>query len=351
MVGSSAWTLRWAPRLIWFSLSSANQGSTRLSHEALVGRRQVETRMPHETAPDARGFVSPVIIEDEMHVEVSGDAGVDRVHVLHIDDDCGTLETFGLLLTAAGYDYTGVAAGLDGIDRAAELLPDVAIVDLRLPDLNGVEVVRRIRMSSPTTRCVLLTGFWDIESEFLSKECGASACVEKPLFGDEVVALVARALTSRAPSVVAGSVTPSSHALEDYATSRIVEKIVTFIESPTDERTLRGFGRRVGISAGGFRNWCRTRSLRAKRVLAFSRALRAICRHQRSPSLALPNIVQIVDQRTIRLFIVRAGGAAGQLPASVQSFLERQSFVDDKQFVDAVREALLNTRPDGRTNA
>ena len=83
MVVSRARTLRWAPRLICFSLSSANQRSTRLSQEALVGVKwTMKSRMAHEPPSHARRFVRPVVVEDQMHVEIRGHAGVDRLEEL-----------------------------------------------------------------------------------------------------------------------------------------------------------------------------------------------------------------------------------------------------------------------------
>ena len=79
---SRARTLRCAPCLICFWLKSANQRSTRLSHEALVGVKWMKTWVPSEPPPDARRLVGPVLIEDEMHLQIRGDAGLDRLQEL-----------------------------------------------------------------------------------------------------------------------------------------------------------------------------------------------------------------------------------------------------------------------------
>jgi two-component system nitrogen regulation response regulator GlnG len=80
-----------------------------------------------------------------------------------VDDDANSLKTFGFLLRTAGYDFSAAETGHHGIRLVQSLQPDVAIVDFRLPDLSGIDVLSSIRNSSPLTVSVLLTGFWNLE--------------------------------------------------------------------------------------------------------------------------------------------------------------------------------------------
>src|SRR5436189_6440674 len=77
--------------------------------------------------------------------------------VLMIDDDRSARETFGIMLADAGYDFVGAENGCDGIRLAEACQPGVAIVDLRLPDLSGIDVLSMVRNLSPLTVLVLLT--------------------------------------------------------------------------------------------------------------------------------------------------------------------------------------------------
>lgn len=85
-----------------------------------------------------------------------------------------------LLSDAADIDVVGeagsVAAALDGIAAGR---PDVAVVDVRLPDGNGVELVREIRSREPTVRCVILTTYADDEAFFHAVVAGACGYLVK----------------------------------------------------------------------------------------------------------------------------------------------------------------------------
>jgi CheY-like chemotaxis protein len=66
-------------------------------------------------------------------------------HVLLVDDYADALEVWKLLLEAAGYSVAVAKTGADALEAAAQRLPQVAVVDLKLPDLPGSEVARRLK--------------------------------------------------------------------------------------------------------------------------------------------------------------------------------------------------------------
>ena len=78
----------------------------------------------------------------------------------------------------------------DAIVRAAAVRPDVAVVDLKLPDGTGIDVVRRLREDSPGLRCVVLTSFDDDEAVAEALAAGASAFVLKTVRGSEIADVV-----------------------------------------------------------------------------------------------------------------------------------------------------------------
>ncbi len=90
----------------------------------------------------------------------------DALAVLVVDDDDQMLRTIGDLLTLRGYRSFGAATALKGLGVASHmhLPPAVALVDLRLPDMDGFELVGHLRLVSQLTEVVILTGNASLDS-------------------------------------------------------------------------------------------------------------------------------------------------------------------------------------------
>jgi two-component system, NarL family, response regulator DevR len=84
---------------------------------------------------------------------------------------------------------------LDAVRRAAAVRPDVAVIDLKLPDGTGIDLVRRLRADHPSLRCVVLTSFDDDEAVAAALDAGAAAFVLKTVRGTEIAEIV-RAVAS-----------------------------------------------------------------------------------------------------------------------------------------------------------
>lgn len=115
-----------------------------------------------------------------------------RVRVLVVDDH--EVVRRGVVdVVDADPELTVVAeAGtvLDAVRRAAAVRPDVAVVDLKLPDGTGIDVVRQLRADQPDVRCVVLTSFDDDEAVAAAKDAGAAAFVLKTVRGTEIADVV-----------------------------------------------------------------------------------------------------------------------------------------------------------------
>lgn len=118
-------------------------------------------------------------------------------HVLLVDDNAALAENLRLILGGTGgvgARITSVADGQSAV-AAAERDPfDVAIVDVKLPDGNGVEVLRRLRQICPHAEVVLLTGFATVDSAIAALSAGAFAFLLKSFRPEEVIATVEQAL-------------------------------------------------------------------------------------------------------------------------------------------------------------
>jgi DNA-binding NarL/FixJ family response regulator len=103
------------------------------------------------------------------------------VRILLVDDDARFLDALEALLeTLPGIEVAGRATnGLEAIDKAAIVRPDVVLIDLDMPRLNGVEATRRIKALSPGTTIVVLSGSDVIAHSNEAIDAGAVAYIRK----------------------------------------------------------------------------------------------------------------------------------------------------------------------------
>ena len=107
--------------------------------------------------------------------------------VLVIDDEPGIVDFIGLGLRAEGYRVAAASTGMDGLEQVRRLEPDVVIVDVGLPDLDGFEVVRGIRTMSQVP-IIMLTARGELGDRVRGLDLGADDYVAKPFHFAELVA-------------------------------------------------------------------------------------------------------------------------------------------------------------------
>jgi DNA-binding NarL/FixJ family response regulator len=139
-----------------------------------------------------------------------GDDESPPVRVLVVDDHA--LFRHGLLQVlepATDLLVVGEARdGMEAIEQAAELQPDVVLMDVRMPSVNGIEAARRIRTAQPAVRILMLTESEDEEDLYAAVRAGATGYLLKEVAIDEIAdairaVAICQALVS--PSMTAGS--------------------------------------------------------------------------------------------------------------------------------------------------
>ncbi|MEU4173039.1 response regulator transcription factor [Streptomyces sp. NPDC026665] len=125
--------------------------------------------------------------------------GVDRtVRVLVVDDDPTVSEVVAGYLDRAGYLVDRADDGPTALVRAAEHRPDLVVLDLMLPGMDGLEVCRRLRSRGPVP-VIMLTARGDEEDRILGLEVGADDYVTKPFSPRELVLRVESVLRRSGP--------------------------------------------------------------------------------------------------------------------------------------------------------
>lgn len=119
----------------------------------------------------------------------------DRTSVLLVDDQELIRKGFAMILDVED-DIVVVGEARDGADavrKVAQLAPDVVLMDVQMPDMDGIAATERIVAEHPATRVVILTTFDDDEYLFASLEAGASGFLLKNCPPDELVQAIGRA--------------------------------------------------------------------------------------------------------------------------------------------------------------
>jgi DNA-binding NarL/FixJ family response regulator len=110
------------------------------------------------------------------------------MRILIVDDHPIYAEALRNLLASWGYDDTLIAGdGSDAVARAQEARPEVVLMDIGLPGMDGIEATIEIRRISPATKVVMLTSLGDEESLLRAIKAGASGYLIKTLSGEELV--------------------------------------------------------------------------------------------------------------------------------------------------------------------
>jgi two-component system NarL family response regulator len=97
----------------------------------------------------------------------------------------------GMLSRERDFELAGVAEnGKEAVELAAELRPDLILMDLRMPVMGGAQAIREIRKIRPETRFIILTVYDDDEELFEALRAGAKACLLKDVSRDELVSVM-----------------------------------------------------------------------------------------------------------------------------------------------------------------
>jgi two-component system, NarL family, response regulator LiaR len=153
---------------------------------------------------------------------------VETIRVLLVDDHIVVRRGLGALL--ATYDEIEVvgeaAGGAEGIELAQRLLPDVVLMDLVMPEMDGIEATRRVKAASPATHVIVLTSYSEDERIFPAIKAGALSYLLKDVGPDELVRAIKAARRGEAT-------------LHPTVAARLMQELSGARVSPLDELTER----------------------------------------------------------------------------------------------------------------
>lgn len=122
--------------------------------------------------------------------------------ILIVDDTDFDRNLLRSILLSAGYEISGLASsGEEGILRFKELQPTLVLLDLIMPDLNGIEVLRRIRVFQPDAKIMMCTSVGEDTMVDLARRMGARGYVVKPYIAENLLSAVSKIMGPPAEKV------------------------------------------------------------------------------------------------------------------------------------------------------
>jgi len=104
-----------------------------------------------------------------------------KAHILLIDDDADARGSLALLLQSMGYETDEARSGGEALEKASLGVHSVALIDIRLPDISGTDLLRRLKERNPEIKEIIVTGFPSLENAIEAVNEGADAYLLKPI--------------------------------------------------------------------------------------------------------------------------------------------------------------------------
>jgi len=117
--------------------------------------------------------------------------------LLFIDDEQTFLKYLAKRLTLDGFNVKTTFSGEEGVQAAADEEFDVAVVDLQMPGIDGIEVQKRLKDLQPNLPCIVLTGHGSVEKALESGKYNAFKFLSKPVDMDTLIQVINEAYKSR----------------------------------------------------------------------------------------------------------------------------------------------------------
>jgi len=117
--------------------------------------------------------------------------------ILIVDDDLDFLDLVSTLLMDEGYEVETARSGQEALEKSREKIYSLALIDIKLPDFEGIQLLKRMVNTDPRMRKVIITGYQTLENTRQALNLGAHAYLVKPLKAEDILETVRRQLTER----------------------------------------------------------------------------------------------------------------------------------------------------------
>ncbi len=283
-----------------------------------------------------------------------------RIRLLLVDDESDFREAAGAYFQKMGYPVTLAANGQDALEALNDAVFDVAVLDIHMPEMNGLELLKRIQATDAETQCIMLTGGGTIENAVESMKAGAFDFLTKPAKLNELDLLIQKAFQNRQlvmenrrlRQALKLSAPPSTMIGESPAMQEVFRLIgkTAATDKPVLIQGESGTGKELVARAIHEQSALADKPLVVINCAALPESLleSELFGHEKGAftgaAAAKPGLFEIADGGT--LFIDEFGELAGSLQAKLLRVLEDGSL----RRVGSVRERKVNVRLIAATN-
>ncbi len=114
--------------------------------------------------------------------------------ILIIDDETSILESLEMFLSEKNHEVFQADTGQQGLSLFLSQAPEVVILDIHLPDINGLDLLCRLQEEAVPCKIIMITAFHDMETTIVAMKNGAYDYINKPLEADEIETAINRAV-------------------------------------------------------------------------------------------------------------------------------------------------------------
>ena len=285
--------------------------------------------------------------DDDTRAGASGhfDRAETNPRVLLIEDDEHAVHTFTWALHSEGLHVTSSCTGRQGLDTARRSTFNLLLVDLQLPDMSGLDVLRSLRADGAASPSIVVSGHAPVPAVVEAMKLGAFTVLEKPVNVGDFVRAVRLILGDAGPGPSVR--TRAFRAVDDQRVVRsgsTAERwailVLKVLSSPTDPKTMADWAKAASVSRSVICEYCRLVHVAPHDARDFMRIVRAI--DLSGPRWQPEAVMDVADARTLNKLLHRAGLSDFASRPTLDEFFERQSWIPkDNPGLIALRALLL----------
>ncbi len=149
----------------------------------------------------------------------------ERARILVVDDDESIRKVLATILKEEGFDVDTAKNGKQAIEKSKIRLYNVALIDIRLPDMDGTKLLTKIRDTTPKMRKIMVTGYPSLQNAIEALNKGADAYIMKPFNVDMILKTIREQLRKQNEE-------------REYCQEKVTEFIETRVKELEEEKTI-----------------------------------------------------------------------------------------------------------------